>query len=282
MILKVLARHSPSSQSNLIEYMFRGGDGSPAITQNVRSDNVKGMIHEFTVNESFRKHPRKQQVYLTHEILSFSANEDPTKYSDAMMRDITQKYLSLRGKDAVCVAVIHTAKDNMHAHIAVSGVGYRTGLSMRLARRQLADLKIQMQQYHLQQYPQLTESTVNHGKGHGRAINNKEWQARHRDARNKSKEAVTQIVQACFVKAKTQNEFLSLLQGQELHHYERGDKIQGIIYQDIKFRFLRLGISQEQLDSLPMDRKEEQKALNDIRRLREIRKEQDRNIEKTR
>jgi hypothetical protein len=74
----------------------------------------------------------------------------------------------------------------------------------------------------------------------------------------------------------TQKEFLNNLRDLDLHFYERNGFPTGVVYDDMKFRFSRLGIEKEQFEGLPEDKTEEQKALDEIQAIRESRKIKDR------
>ena len=266
MIVKILTRHSPSYAS-LIKYILKEGKGSEVITHNLRSDNQEGYVKEFLENEALRKHQRTGSVYMYHEIISLSAKEDNTKITDSMLKNLAQKYISLRGKNGIYVGAVHRDEDHIHIHFCSGGTEFRTGKAFRLSKQKLQNLKIKFQEYHQKKFPELTKSTANHGAGK-EYVKNKEWQLQHRDERKSVKEQICQTVTDCFAKAKSQKEFLESLRGNGLHYYERNGIPTGI-ESGIKIRFSRLGITKEQFNGLPIDRTEEDKALQVIAKLRE-------------
>src|ERR1043166_3434687 len=132
MIVKILSRHSPSYR-NLIDYILQNGKVGQVITHNLRSDEPEGWTNEFLENESYRKHLRKGQVYLYHEILSFSNEEESEDITPEMLDDIARKYIELRGTEGVYLASVHTDKDHRHIHFCTSGVKLRPAQAMRMS-----------------------------------------------------------------------------------------------------------------------------------------------------
>jgi hypothetical protein len=276
MIIKILNRHN-ASYSNLIEYIFKEGktpNGDPhIITNNLRSDTKEGWVKEFLYNEANRKHIRKGQIYLTHEIQSFS-NKDG-KVSREILDDIAKKYISLRGREALVVAGIHEDKDHSHIHFCISGTKLHTGLSMRMSHAEMLKLKLDIQEYQREKYPTLEHSIVNHGSGR-EYLNHREYHVKKRGDKKLKREQLMEIVKDCFTKSKSQNEMLELLRAQNLNHYERAGKVTGIYADDKKYRLSTLGISNDMFNSLPIDRTEEDRALAEIRAIRKANESRER------
>lgn len=164
-IVKILSRHTPSYKS-LISYILKDGKNkAPEIFRhNLRSQTLDGYTREFVENESFRKHARKDQIYLFHEILSFNANEDSAKITPQAMKEIAKEYMRMRGRDGVMLGAVHRDKDHIHLHLCVSALKFRTGKSFRLSKAELQNLKISIQNYHKLKYPELSQSSPEHGK----------------------------------------------------------------------------------------------------------------------
>jgi len=270
MIVKILSRHSASFKS-LAEYIVRGAgkEGKPQIfTHNLRSENTDGRVREFLENEAHRTYTRRNQVFIYHEIVSLSNKEDGTKITKSVLDALARKYISLRGKQGMFLGAVHRDKEHVHIHFMTAGLEYRTGKSFRLKKYQLQELKIKFQEYHRKKHPELTQSTVNHGKGR-EYVTDKEWQARHRDERSLAKKEVQDMVKACYARTHTQKEFLELLRENNLHFYERNGEPTGIIYNNLKIRFTRMEITKKQIENLRTDRTEEEQALAEIRAIRQ-------------
>ncbi len=272
-IVKVLARHSPSYRS-LLQYILNESKADQVFTHNLRSETIHGYVNEFIENESFRKHSRSDQVYLTHEILSFNANEEARHITNEMLQDIAQEYIRLRGQQGVMLGAVHKDKDHIHIHFCVSALEFRTGKSFGLSKAALRDLKIQLQDFHRVKYPEISQSFPQHGMGKP-YLKDRAWQAQHREERSQLKERLIATVRNCFEKAATRQQFLELLRDNDLHHYERSGSPAGIKYEGMKFRFSRL-LEKEQFESLPADLSEEQRVLEALRMIRELRQSKDR------
>lgn len=272
MIVKILTRHSPSYEA-LIRYMLKGEAHKEVFTHNLRGTTVSEWTQEFAQNESWRTRFRSDQTYLYHEIISFSANEDQTVYTPLMLADIARKYIEFRGTQGVYVGAVHKDKDHVHIHFCTSGLEFRTGKSFRLSRSELQTLKMKLQQYHIDRYPELVESICQHGTGNP-YLTDRTWQARNRAHRSTLKETITKKVHDSFQHASSKKEFLTLLRQAGLHHYESNGKVQGIVSEDgTKFRFSRLGITTEQLSRLAIDMVEEASVLALIRAMRQEREQ---------
>lgn len=254
MIVKVLSRHSPTYGS-LIDYILKESKSkdieSQVFTHNVRSDNHKQWEQEFKENESFRLHSRSDQILMYHEILSFSSKENATALSKVVLQDIGLKYIELRGKDGMMVGAVHHDKEHVHIHFMSSGLRFRTGKANRISRTKLQQVKVELQKYHLEKYPELTKSTCEHGANKP-YYNQKEYMALKRDERSLHKVNIEKMVQQFFASSRSQVEFLEKLEEAGLNQYERKGQAQGVVSPDgMKFRFSRLGISQQQIRSLP-------------------------------
>ncbi len=262
-VIKILSRHDPS-YANLIRYILKPHKNqTPQVfTHNLRTDTLKDWTKEFLKNESYRAHIRKDQIYLTHEIISFS-NRDTNNITPEILNDLAHAYIQLRGPQGIFVGAVHRDKDHLHFHYCVSGTALYTGKAMRLSREKLQSLKVSFQKYYKQKYPQIEHSGCEHGtdkpyEPHARGYMKK---------RLEQKAHIEKSVQDSFKKATTQQTFLTLLQKQDLHHYERNGRPEGIVTPDgIKFRFSRFGIA---LDTLPNNTRTTIKALSDIRTLRQ-------------
>lgn len=270
-IVKILARHSPTYGS-LLQYITKADKGTDQrpptiITQNIRGTGIKDMEREFMENEAFRRITRTGQVYLFHEIVSMSAHDKEAITEDLMLQ-VGRQYLALRGREGLVVGALHADKDHYHWHFAVSSLEYRTGKAFRVSPQELHELKVNLEAF-TQQFPELQHSHCNHGSDRD-YVTDREWHARQKPQRLLIKEEIQQKVKELFTRSTTQKEFLALLRDNNLHHYERSGIPTGITHENgMKFRFSRLDIPKEEWQKLPIDRTEEEKALEEIRSIRE-------------
>ncbi|QKJ32464.1 relaxase/mobilization nuclease domain-containing protein [Mucilaginibacter mali] len=272
-IVKVLSRHSPSYAS-LAGYILRyiANDQKTGqvrvYTSNLRSDSIAGYVSEFVENESFRRVDRSDAVRIYHEIVGFG-DEDRKYLTEEVVDDLAREYMRLRGETGVMLGMAHYDQDHVHLHFCVSALHYRTGWSFGMSNAQMRELKERFQEYHRLKYPELASSLPEHGRGESYARPER-WHALRR-------EQVVEQVRQCYARAASQQDFLALLRDAGLHHYERnGDGVAtGVEYQGQKFRFSRLLEDGMQLADLPIERSEEDRALEAIRAVRERQIERD-------
>ena len=251
MFVKVLSRKNPSYKQ-LAEYILKdkvpNNKAKDVFKHNIKGNSIKEIVKEFERNESFRNFSRKDQVALYHIILSLSSNEEQY-IPDELIADLTKKFIELRGYNGVYLGSTHRDQEHVHSHLMVSALEYMSGKAFRISKSELQDIKLILQEYHLEKYPQLTESYCEHGAGKD-YVTDKEYQRRHKHERTKLKESVQLQVQELFKQSKSFDEFISTLRENGLHHYERQGIPQGVVVNETKIRFTRLGIAKEEIDEL--------------------------------
>jgi hypothetical protein len=266
-IVKILARHSPSYRS-LISYILKEGkaDVREVYTNNLRGADIHAYVSQFMENEAFRRKTRSDQIYLFHEIVSFHAQEKIGITKEAI-GDLVAQYFKLRGDTGMMLAAAHRDKDHVHVHFCVSALNYRTGKSFGMNKSQLNELKVKFQEYHRKRYPELAKSLPEHGKGTAYRTH-AQWHAHRR-------QEIAGQVQEILNSSTSQRAFLESLREEGLHHYERNGRPTGIEYEGQKFRFSRL-LEGRAFEDLPVERSEEDTALAEIRAIREMRRDTER------
>lgn len=270
MIVKIKS-HKRHSFEKVLEYMLNNEDRlfneqgkSFLLTHNLKGRSIEKWVKQFKENETFRKIRRKDSVYLTHEILSWH-REDARHLTLEKLEDMTREYMCLRNPRGIFVAVPHYDKSHLHVHLCASGIEYRTGKSLRLTKTQLSTLKRGIQRYEMEKYPELAKSPVSHGKGGVRRNTENEYQFKLRTGRETDKNQVISILKEAYKKAHSQKEFYAILVKSQSKTYLRSGKITGIIFNKRKYRFSRLGFTEELLNEL-------NKIQNRNKELRHIRK----------
>lgn len=249
MIYKVLPRHS-ETYSSLLSYIFKQIETADkhVFLHNIRGRTKKEWVQEFKENETYRKYKRSDQAYLFHEILSFS-KADKISINEKILQDIASEYIRLRGKTGVFAGAVHYDKDHIHIHFCVSSLEYRTGNAFRLNPKKLKELKVQLQEYHMQKYPELSSSICEHGKEH-EYLTDKEYHHKKRTGRKLLKEEIQDYVMKIYNQSSTLKSFFEALRDAGLHHYERKGIPMGITYMGAKFRFSRLGMVKDAIEKL--------------------------------
>jgi hypothetical protein len=276
MIIKSLSRKSNSAQ--LLKYLFKDEDKvlyeqeHPfTIRHNLRSQNLDSWIKEFRENEGFRLHKRKDNVELYHTIISFS-NKDRNLVSEKLLKDFAKQFIRLRGENSLYLGTAHVDRDHIHLHVIMSGTKYRTGESNRISRDEFRNIKLKLDSYQREKYPELIHSLPAHDKSKKVVL--------LRNSRMPQKEALLSSLQKAYSKSKSLDEFISILKTDGHEPYYRAGRLTGIKYQNgLKFRLSRLGYDTEKIDQLAQLQAKEQQQLSTLRELRNIRnKNRERNI----
>jgi hypothetical protein len=270
MIIKIKSHKNKSSFQKLLNYMVNDKDRlfdkdgkSFAITHNLKGDSINEWVEQFRTNEECRIRKRVDSVLATHEIISFH-RDDATNITLDKLEDIARQYVKERNINGMFVAVPHFDKSHYHIHICASGIEYLTGKSLRLEKKNLSELKKNIQKYQQEKYPELNKSIVNHGKlPKDRALlSEKEYQYKLRTGRASSKEQVIGILKTSYKKANSKDDFYESLKESGLSTYIRGGRISGIIFNNIKFRLNRLGFTDERLQELDKSISRERETSN--------------------
>jgi hypothetical protein len=192
-------------------------------------------------NEKFRKRRRKDSVMLTHEIISFH-KDDSENISIEKLEEIAREYINQRNSKGLYVAVPHFDKEHYHIHICASGVEYRYGNSLRMTKAGFQKLKKDIQNFQIERFPEISKSLVAHDrKGKSQKL---------RTGRANKKENVREAIESCLKTSRSKNEFYTKLKESGLEIYKRSGKITGVTLDNMKFRFARLGFTDERLEDL--------------------------------
>ena len=255
MIIKVKSFKKPDFQK-LLEYLmsdenrlYDKEDRSFIITHNLKGRKIEKWVTQFKENEIFRKRKRKDSVILTHEIISFH-KDDSENITVEKLREIAKEYIQRRNLKGMYVAVPHFDKEHYHIHICASGVEHRFGKSLRMSKAGFQKLKKDIQNYQIEHYPELSNSLVAHDKKRKGRITEKEYQQKLRTGRATKKEQILEILESCFKASSSKNDFYEKLKDQGLGIYQRSGKTTGVVLDEIKFRFNRLGFPNERMEDL--------------------------------
>ncbi|MEQ9263143.1 MAG: hypothetical protein RLP14_08285 [Owenweeksia sp.] len=271
-VLKMLSRRNLSF-GHTLDYISRdtAGGRSEPILHNLRSPytDKKGIVDEFLNNEAYRK-VTSGRVWYYHSILSLGEG-DREQVTPEMMQAIAHKYLQLRG-DIIAVALPHFDTNSPHIHVLESGTRYRENKSSGLRKKELHQLKVELEAFVKEQFPELEHSQVEHGKGKA-YLKEPEYQLQKRTGTSERKYLKT-LVHEAYTTATSKQDFLDKLLDHRYIHYERTDGVlTGVISPTTnrKYRFKTLGIAPEQIIALETqkERSQEQQLLNQLQHIRQ-------------
>lgn len=219
----------------------------------MRARSIEGWTKELEANNALRIQKRRDNILIQHTVLSLS-NKDAKHASSEMLKDLAKKFIDLRGMENMYIGTIHTDKDHLHIHLVMSPVQYMTGESNRISREKLHEIKVQLDTYQQEKYPQLIHSLPRHGRAKeaARILQEQEYQQQQRTGRLSQKQDVIEVLDATYQQANSLEDFLHKLQEQGHVPYYRTGKLTGIRYKGSgrKFRFRRLGFDQQKLQDL--------------------------------
>lgn len=219
--------------------LFDVAGKSFTITHNVRGKTIGAWARQFQENEQYRLCKRKNSVYLNHEIISFH-RDDTASLSMEKLEQLVRVYIKLRNPNGCYVAVPHFDRFHVHVHICSSAIQYRTGKSMRMSRQEFTSLKKNIQDYQVREFPELSRSVVRHGRKVDGKPSEKEMQYTLRTGKVSKSEQVQQMIQDCFRRSASQDEFYALVKAQGMETYVRGGKVYGVVHAGRKYRFKQI------------------------------------------
>jgi hypothetical protein len=243
------------------------------LTHNIKGKNIKEWEEQFNENETYRKQKRKDSVFVFHDILSWH-KDDAKNISLEKMQDMAREYINLRNPNGMYIAVPHFDKEHYHLHICCSGVEHHTGKSLRLPKNKLVKVKQAIQNYQIEKYPELSHSIVQHGKGDKNIQSEKEYQYKRRTGKETNKNQILVILQTSYKNALSKKHFFESLIRHNVSTYSRNGKAAGVVYMGRKFRFNRLGFTEEKLNELD-------KSINRRSELSDMRGRKIKSIERT-
>lgn len=270
MILKNLTKRSNTGQ--LVNYLFKQEKDSkpkPILKHNLRSRTTKGWTKELDKNFELRLNRRKDNIRLHHTIISFS-NKDKKQINPELLKDITKKYIELRGKDNIYLASSHYDKEHIHLHIVMSSTKLITGESNRISRQEFKDLKLALDEYQKEKYPELIHSLPAHGKSQKLQLSDPELKLQDREGKLSQKQGLLETVETVYSRSKSVDNFLSELKSEGIKTYNRGGKVYGVEDESGRhYRFNTLGFDLKKLEELDWQAQEEAKQLQELASLRE-------------
>ncbi len=270
MILKNLTRRSNTGQ--LVNYLFKQEKDSnpkPILKHNLRSRTTKGWAKELDKNFELRLNRRKDSIRLHHTIISFS-NKDKKQINTELLKDITKKYIELRGKANLYLASSHHDKEHIHLHIVMSSTKLITGESNRISRQEFRELKLALDEYQKVKYPELVNSLPAHGKSQKLQLTDPEQKLQDREGKLSQKQELLETVQTVYSRSKSLDNFLSELKSAGYNSYSRGGKVYGVEDESGRhYRFKTLGYDLNKLEELDRQAQEEARQLQELAILRD-------------
>ena len=243
MIIKSISRSNKSFES-LYTYLTRENEFS-LDSFNLYSDpyNKQETTKEFLQNSHHLNNSRGKN-YLYHEIISLNENNLSVTQQQEILKDLVQKYITLRAENHLVFSSCHTDKEHTHIHLMISANEIMGEKRVRLSKQEFSTIQKELEQYSNSIYPELGISqhyqktkTLNKSKS-------KEQELKQRSKKLTKKEQVRDTLKELFSKAQSKTEFKKQIQDIKLEFYTRGETV-GVIYNNKKYRLKNLGLEVE-------------------------------------
>jgi len=259
-----------SGTANVIRYVLKpekinGKTNTPVIVRrNIRGKTEKAYIREFELNEKQRQNKRTNMNVSVHTILSFKG--DATKVTPQVIRDISSKYMSLKGHGNLYLAVAHfNNPEQIHIHIIESATNLK-GQTARISRGDFFLLKKELSLYQERRFPELSNSLPEHGK---KAKQLPIVAKPYISPRTISeKDAIAMCLDRQFSKAHSVKEFVKGIRDSGYEVYMRNDRPQGVLCNGLKHRFSKFGYTQEKFSELGIIETKEAKLMKEFEAIR--------------
>ena len=236
------------------------------IKHNLRSRSLKGFVKEFKENEKYRIVHRRDSVKLFHHVIAFSS-KDRDFVNDKLLKDVGEKFISFRGENNLFLGAAHFNKDSIHIHCIVSGTNV-AGYSSRISKQQLHHIKLELDKFQRERYPELKHSLPNHGaKTKGLAKDS--ILQKVKAERQTNKQTLIERLEKTYSNSKSQEHFLSQLSKSGQEPYYRNGSLQGVMFEGKKYRIGRLGFDKTKFQELVKLKAAQDKTLNELQKLRE-------------
>lgn len=214
---------------------------------NVFGKSVKDMHEEYLKNEVNRIHKSKNRVSAFHEIISFSKHEDRHRITDEVLRETAEKFFELRNPNSLTVMAVHHEKDAVHLHACISGTTL-DGQSMRISREAFKQLKLDLEQWRLERFPELQHSYIDHNVKSKSIIGDKEFQVIKREGVSENGK-IQATLERLFERATSKEDFYTKIK-EQFSMYTRG-KNDGITLESGRnLRLSSLGFTSDRMTEL--------------------------------
>lgn len=271
MIVKSLGRKSGTA--SIIRYLLKpektiGKDKEPVIVRrNIRGKTEKAYVREFEAVQQLRINRRSNMNVCVHTVLSFNTL-DASKVTNQAIRDISAKYMSLKGSGNLYLAVAHFNTGTFHIHIVESASNLK-GQTARISKAEFAELKKELTLYQERRFPELSHSLPEHGKKENQKNKTLTVAKPYISPRTLSdKEAIKQCCDRIYTKSHSVKEFVAGIRDSGYEVYMRNGRVQGLVSNGLKHRFSKFGYTQEKFAELEQIEEKEVKLMKEFEAIR--------------
>ncbi|MBL4585684.1 MAG: relaxase/mobilization nuclease domain-containing protein [Flavobacteriales bacterium] len=272
MIIKSLPKKTVN-YNHLVEYVLTDGGKSSeldgfTVFHNLYGIETEEIARQFKENSQKIKHYAKVRGY--HEIISWNP-VDEQYLSEDVLRRFAEKYIELRGKNALCLAKPHFSTNHPHIHLIFSALDFEGKRSMRANNQTFYGVRREMEEFQKTHFPLMKSLVYQHfGKElplknqTGKHLSHGEMQLKKRSDSPTKKEQLTKSFLSILNGSDSLGEAIDNLKENGITLYQRSGKTTGIQVGKKSYRFSTLKIEHPMLTYL--NRTEELKKIQEKKR----------------
>ena len=148
------------------------------------------------------------------------------------------------------ILAVFTPTNRIRIYTCVfQGTEAYSGKAIRISKSDFENIKIKLQLFEKENFPELNNSFVEHGPKNSQAKSEREYRTEMRTGKPSRREEVKQILERAYSDSVSTEDFFSKIREQHLETYERGGKIVGIAGEK-NMRFTTLGYTEEKFQEL--------------------------------
>ena len=243
-----MSRKSGGGMNQLIHYVMddrhrlKDKQGQQVvITHNIRGANPNEWVREFYRNEEKRLVSRSDSIYACHDVVSWHSL-DAEHLNRETLEAFAYHFIDQKYPDSLVVATAHFEKDHIHLHVVASGVRL-DGKSSRISKNEFQEIKLEMDRFSKEHFPEIKHSFVNHTEPERKLLNEN-----HPKLRWQTKDLLAEHLQTLYQRSDSVSGFLNSAIHAGIEVYTRKGVPTGVRMEGRKYRFSTLGIKLDQDD----------------------------------
>ena len=272
MIIKSLPKHTVNFKQ-LVNYVLTDGGNANELDSFTVFHNLYGIdaaqiAEQFKENSKHIKHYSKVRGY--HEIMSWNP-EDEKLLNENVLHQFAQRYIELRGENALCLAKPHFSTDHPHIHFIFSAMEFDGKKSMRVDNRKFYGVRKEMEDFQKLHFPQMKSLVYQHfGKElplknlTGKHLSHAEMQLKARTEQPTKKEQLALDIKTILNESDSLGEAKDNLSKLGIALNQRNGKTTGVQVGKKSYRFKTLKVEHPMIEYL--NRSEELKKIQENKR----------------
>jgi len=251
MIIKSMSRKDPSFDQ-LTAYMLATDGAEIDVRHNFPASNTSpdDMIAEFQKEHALLPF-RVNGNALFHEILALEPNTDvPVKQQIKALRVLAERYLERRAPLQLAIGVIHASTAHIHMHLMISSNALYSRRRISLPKAEFAEIKREIENYRIQQFPELGSKRVFDQPKKERTHTVREQAGRLRSGKPSHKDELAASLATILQKTRSRETLDTALAKLGLTLYQRGRSIGVQTEGGRRYRLRTLDLTQDYTDAV--------------------------------